>query len=145
MSESRRIVFITLLVLGGLATLAAAAAPVRAAAPAYQLLGKEAPDFALHALKGNNVRLSEYLGEVVVLSFYGSRCAPCRTQLEALDKSLKTYQSVGLRVFGINVDDDQARALEFTKGQSVEFPLLFDPVKSVSRQYQVDNLPMTVL
>jgi peroxiredoxin len=52
---------------------------------------------------------------------------------------------VGLRVFGVSVDDDQGRALEYAKGQSVSFPLLLDPTKSVSRLYQVDNLPMTVL
>jgi peroxiredoxin len=130
--------------MGGLTAIVVPLATALAAAP-YALVGRDAPDFALHAVSGSNVRLSEYQGEVVVLSFWGSRCAPCTTQLGALDKSLHTYQSVGLRVFGINVDDDQTRALEFAKGQSVGFPLLLDPEKSVSRRYQVDNLPMTVL
>jgi peroxiredoxin len=121
-----------------------AGAAALAAAP-YSLLGHEAPDFGLHAVAGSNVRLSEYRGEVVVLSFWGSRCAPCRTQLDALDKSLRTYQSAGLEVFGINVDDDQTRALEVAKSQSVSFALLLDPEKSVSRRYEVDNLPMTLL
>jgi len=133
----RRLVFVALFVTGSLTALAAAAP--------YSLLGHEAPDFALHAVVGTNVRLSEHLGEVVVLSFWGSSCGPCRTQLDALDKSLKTYQSVGLRVFGIGVDDDPARSLEFAKERSVAFPLLLDPQKDVSRRYQVDNLPMTVL
>jgi peroxiredoxin len=139
-SESRRLVFVAVLVSAGLALGAAALA----AAP-YSLLGREAPDFGLHAVAGSNVRLSEYRGEVVVLSFWGSRCAPCRTQLDALDKSLQTYQSAGLKVLAINVDDDQTRALEFAKDRSVAFPLLLDPEKSVSRRYQVDNLPMTLL
>jgi peroxiredoxin len=133
----RRLVFVALCVTGSVVA-AFAAAP-------YSLLGREAPDFALHALVGSNVRLSEHRGDVVVLSFWGSRCGPCRMQLAALDKSWKTYNSVGLRVFGIGVDDDPARSLEFAKGQSVEFPLLLDPTKDVSRRYQVDNLPMTLL
>jgi peroxiredoxin len=121
-------------------------APVASAAgPTYELLGREAPDFALHAVAGGNVRLSEHRGDVIVLSFWGSRCAPCRAQLAALDKSLATYRSAGLLVYGINVDDDQSRALDFARGQSVSFGLLLDPEKSVSRSYQVDNLPMTVL
>jgi peroxiredoxin len=136
----RRLFFVSLFALGSVMTLASALA----AAP-YALVGKAAPDFALQALVGSNVRLSEHLGDVVVLSFWGSRCGPCSTQLEALDRSLATYQSVGLRVFGVSVDDDEARALEYAKGQSVSFPLLLDPSKSVSRLYQVDNLPMTVL
>src|SRR5690606_35063798 len=103
------------------------------------------PDFALRAVEGGNMRLSEHRGEVVVLSFWGSRCAPCRTQLAALDRSLKTFGSAGLRVFGINVDDDQARALEAAHSQTLGFPLLLDPQKAVSRRYDIDTLPTTVL
>ena len=80
-----------------------------------------------------------------MLSFWSSRCPPCRAQLAALDKSLATYRSAGLQVYGINVDDDQSRALDFAHGEAVSFALLLDPEKSVSRTYQVDNLPMTVL
>ncbi len=116
-----------------------------AAAATYALLGRPAPDFALHALTGGNIRLSEHLGEVVVLSFWGSSCASCRMQLSALDRNLHTYQSAGLQVYGINVDDDQTRAIEFAHGQTVGFPLLLDPHKDVARLYDVDNLPMTVL
>jgi len=116
------------------------------AQPEYFLIGHEAPDFALHAVVGSNVRLSEHRGDVVVLSFWSSRCSPCRTQLAALDRSLATYRSAGLQVYGINVDDDQTRAIEFAHGgQAVTFALLLDPQKTVSRHYQVDNLPMTVL
>jgi peroxiredoxin len=50
-----------------------------------------------------------------------------------------------LQVYGINVDDDQTRALAYAHGESVTFPLLLDPEKTVSRSYQVDNLPMTLL
>jgi peroxiredoxin len=139
-ASAARLFFVAVLIVSGLVGLASA----RAAAP-HPLIGREAPDFALHALVGSNVRLSEALGDVVVVSFWGSRCGPCSTQLDALDRSLSTYKSVGLRVFGVSVDDDQARALEYAKGQSVSYPLLLDPTKSVSRLYQVDNLPMTVL
>jgi peroxiredoxin len=146
LSGMPRFVFVALLLAGSFTSPLLGGAGVALAAPApYALLGREAPDFALHAVVGNNARLSEHRGEVVVLSFWGSRCGPCRMQLAALGASLKTYQPVGLRVFGIGVDDDPARALEFAKGQAVEFPLLLDPTKEVSRRYQVDNLPMTVL
>jgi peroxiredoxin len=118
---------------------------VAVADPAYPLLGQEAPDFALHAVAGGNVRLSEHRGDVIVLSFWGSRCTPCRAQLAALNRSLGTYRSAGLLVYGINVDDDQGRALAFAHGEAVTFALLLDPEKSVSRSYQVDNLPMTLL
>jgi peroxiredoxin len=130
---------------GWLLAIAFGAGVSAAATPAYGLLRHEAPDFALHAVTGGNVRLSEHRGDVIVLSFWGSRCTPCKAQLAALDKSLGTYRSAGLLIYGINVDDDQTRALEFAHGRTVAFALLLDPGKSVSRSYEVDNLPMTVL
>ena len=88
---------------GVLAFVATMAAPAQ---PTYALLGQPAPDFALHASAGDNVRLSEHRGDVVVLSFWGSRCTPCRAQLAALDRSFLTYRSAGLPIYGIGVDDD---------------------------------------
>ena len=119
--------------------------PAVPAQPPYALLGQSAPDFALRAAVGGNARLSEHRGEVVVVSFWSSRCTPCRTQLAALNRSLTTYHSAGLAMFGIGVDDDPAQARDFARSASVSFELLLDPAKGVSRSYQVDNLPMTVL
>jgi len=125
--------------------LALAAVVGMATEPPYALLGRAAPDFALHAAAGDTVRLSEHRGEVVVLSFWSSRCTSCRTQLAALNRSLATYASAGLSVYGVGVDDDPLQAQEFARSAGVAFALLLDPAKTVSRSYQVDNLPMTVL
>ncbi len=130
------------MLLGALGLALAAAVSAEAG---YALLGQAAPDFALHAAGGDNVRLSEHRGEVVVLSFWSSRCSPCRTQLTALDRSLATYRSAGLAVYGVGVDDDPVQARDFARTAGVSYALLLDPAKAVSRSYQVDNLPMTVL
>jgi peroxiredoxin len=124
----------------GLATVVAAWAQ-----PTYALMGRPAPDFALHAAAGDNVRLAEHRGEVVVLSFWSSRCNPCRTQLAALNRSFQTYRSAGLAIYGVGVDDDPAQSREFARSAAVSFAMLLDPAKAVSRSYEVDNLPMTLL
>ena len=107
--------------------------------------GLPAPDFALRAFAGPNVRLSEHIGQVVVISFWGSGCDACRAQLEALERDFSRYQAQGLRVYGVEVADDQTAAQRFAGGTHVTFPLLLDPAKTVARLYDVDNLPMTVL
>ncbi|MBS0364306.1 MAG: TlpA family protein disulfide reductase [Proteobacteria bacterium] len=111
----------------------------------YGLIGREAPDFVLHAVNGSNLRLSEHRGQVVVVSFWSSRCASCRQQLAALDRSLVTYASAGLVLCGVAVDDEPQRARDFARSTGVRFAMLLDPAKDVGRDYQVDNLPMTVL
>ena len=107
--------------------------------------GVPAPDFALRAYAGPNVRLSEHVGQVVVISFWGVGCDACRSQLEALERDFGRYQAQGLRVYGVEVADDQVEALRFARGMRLTFPLLLDPAKAVARLYDVDNLPMTVL
>jgi peroxiredoxin len=126
------------------ALVAAWTLPALAARPHAQA-GLPAPDFALRAVTGPNVRLSEHIGQVVVLSFWGTGCDACRAQLDALEQDFRHYQAQGLRVYGVEVADDQAEALRFGRGTHVTFPLLLDPAKTVARTYDVDNLPMTVL
>jgi peroxiredoxin len=109
------------------------------------LIGHEAPDFALRAMVGENVRLSEARGQVVVLSFYGSRCNPCRAQLAELDAVHRTYGPAGLTVYGISIDDDPQEAREFSTSVGVGFPMLADPQKTVGREYAVDRLPTIVI
>ncbi len=114
------------------------------AAGKYPLAGKPAPDFALRSTAGVNLRLSEQRGDVVVLSFWSSRCNTCRAQLAELDRLHATYRPAGFIVFGVNVDDNPGPALEFARSQSVSFPMLMDPAKQVAREYLVDALPMLV-
>jgi peroxiredoxin len=128
-----------------LAVAALAAAAAAAAQQPYALAGQAAPDFTLRAAAGPNVRLSEHRGEVVVLSFWSNGCGTCRQQLQALGKSIGTYASAGLVVYGVSVDDVPVQAEKYARGAQVGFPLLLNPDKSVARAYQVDTLPMTVL
>lgn len=116
-----------------------------AAIAATMPIGTAAPDFALPAASGGNVRLSEHRGEVVLITFWSSRCAICATQLHALDTLQETYRSAGLVTLGVSVDDDLARARRYASEHPLRFPLLLDRAKQVSRSYGIAQLPTTVL
>jgi peroxiredoxin len=108
-------------------------------------IGSPAPDFALPAIHGGNVRLSEYRGQVVVLSFWSSRCAVCSAQLAALDELQKTYGTAGLVTLAVSIDDDMAKAREYARVHAASVPLLLDARREVGRSYRVDRLPTTLL
>jgi peroxiredoxin len=127
-----------------LAALVATVTPLARAATS-PVLGKPAADFALKAVAGDNVRLSEHLGEVVLLNFWATWCGPCRQQMPRLDQLHATYGSAGLVLLGLNVDDDASRATEFVHTVGVTYPVLLDPAKSVAPLYGLDAVPMTVL
>lgn len=109
------------------------------------LIGRAAPDFALRAMGGDNMRLSEARGQVVVLSFFGSRCNTCRTQLAELDSVRRTYGPAGLTVYGVSIDDSADDARGFATSVAVGFPMLADPEKAVGREYAIDRLPTLVI
>jgi peroxiredoxin len=108
-------------------------------------IGHAAPDFALPAAIGNNVRLSEYRGQPVIVSFWSSRCGLCARQLAALDRYYGTYRSSGLIVLGVSVDDDAQHAQDYAHAHVMAFPLLLDSAKAVSRAFGIERLPSTVL
>jgi peroxiredoxin len=117
------------------------------AAPAAppQIIGRLAPDFALPALFGDNVRLSEYRGQPVILSFWSSRCSTCSKQLATLDRLYGTYRSAGLVVFGVGIDDNLPHAREFAGARKTSYPMLLDVNKTVSPDFAIDRLPTTIL
>jgi peroxiredoxin len=114
------------------------------AADRYDLLGQPAPDLVARGVTGQNVRISEHRGEVVIVSFWSGSCSTCSRQLEALDRIAKTYASAGLVVIGVNLDDNIARAEKFARAQNVQFPLLISAPENTGSDYRVDRVPMMV-
>src|SRR5262245_5607945 len=110
---------------------------------ASQLLRQRAPDFVLRSVAGENVRLSEHLGEVIIINFWASWCGPCQQEMPLLDELYGKYQRAGLTLLSVNLDDDKERAIEMAKTLAVSYPVLLDDRKEVSRSYQVGTMPST--
>ena len=104
-----------------------------------------APDFALKSMNESNVRLSEYLGQVVLINFWATWCGPCRQQMPLLDQLHDKYERAGLVLLGINIDEDRDEAIEMAQTLQITYPILFDTRKDVSRAYEVGAMPLTVL
>jgi len=109
------------------------------------LEGQSAPDFVLKSATGQNLRLSEYRGDVVMINFWATWCGPCRQEMPLLDELYTRYQRVGFNLLGVNIDDDSRRAMQMVEELGVNFPVLFDERKEVSKLYQVEAMPVTVL
>jgi peroxiredoxin len=107
--------------------------------------GQKAPDFALKSSTGENLRLSEYRGDVVMINFWATWCGPCRQEMPLLDELYNRYQRVGFNLLGVNIDDDSRRAMQMAEELGIDFPVLFDAAKEVSRLYEVEAMPVTVL
>jgi len=109
------------------------------------LEGRPAPDFALKSSSGQNLRLSEHRGEVVMVNFWATWCGPCRQEMPLLDELYSRYQRVGFSLLGVNIDDNSSKAMNMVSELGVSFPVLFDSRKEVSKLYEVEAMPVTVL
>ena len=110
---------------------------------ATELKGAEAPDFVLKSFAGKNLRLSEYRGEVVMLSFWATWCGDCRAQLTELGAMRDRYQDAGVELLAISLDQSSRQASEMTAGAT--YPVLHDAVGDVGRLYDVTKMPVMVL
>ena len=108
-------------------------------------LGDSAPDFTLKSLGGENLRLEEYRGKVVLINFWASWCGPCRQEMPILDRIQQRYQGAGFEVLGVNVEGRDPKARRVAKELSVSFPLLFDESQAVSTDYDLQGMPFSVL
>ena len=104
-----------------------------------------APDFTLKSVDGHIVRLAEQRGTVVLVNFWASWCGPCKQEMPQLNRLYDKYRAAGFTMLGINVDEDMHTATSAAARLSVHFPVLFDADKQVSRLYDLQSMPATVL
>ena len=105
----------------------------------------KAPDFTLPSNLEQNLRLDEQAGNVVLINFWASWCAPCREEMPYLNALHEEYAELGLTVWGVNVDQKQKDADKAIRRLSVQFPVLFDSENKIAELYNVDAMPTTVI
>jgi peroxiredoxin len=102
-----------------------------------------APDFVLTDLDGNRHRLSDYLGQVVMINFWATWCPPCRAEMPSMQRAWEELEPEGIVMLGIDVGEDEETIFVFTANYPVEFPLLMDRDSKVIGQWPVRGLPTT--
>jgi len=104
-----------------------------------------APDFTLASNQGKNIKLSELSGQVVMINFWASWCGPCRQEMPLLDAMYKKYSPLGFTLLGVNVEEDSKPGKKLIRDLKVTFPILYDTSNKVSKMYNVQAMPTTVI
>ncbi len=106
-------------------------------------------DFTARDLAGREMRLSSLVGpKVVLLQFWGIRCAPCLAEMGFLSDLQDRLGPRGLQVIGVNTDRVDAGALARAmreRGLEPSYPIVLDADFSISRHYTNWLIPVTVL
>ncbi|MGI9227755.1 MAG: TlpA family protein disulfide reductase [Gammaproteobacteria bacterium] len=104
-----------------------------------------APDFVLKSASGKNIRLSELKGRVIMLNFWATWCGPCAEEIPYLNKIHDSLDPYDFELLGINLDEDQSKAIHLANKLNMNFPILFDVEKDVSKRFLIDAMPTTII
>jgi thiol-disulfide isomerase/thioredoxin len=73
---------------------------------------------------GKNVRLSAYKGQVVLINFWATWCAPCKTEIPWLVELYRDYRQRGFVVLGVSVDAEVHLIKPFAAALKMSYPVL---------------------
>ena len=87
----------------------------------------KAPDFLLADLEGNIIDLSAYSGQVIMLTFWGTWCGPCRREIPDFIKLYDEFNADGLEIVGVAVQSGTPDNIKrFTDYYKINYPILTD-------------------
>ena len=110
-------------------------------------VGDPAPDKQLSRLTGSgNGDIADYRGRWVLVNFWASWCAPCRSEAPALETFQNQHARQGFTVLGINLDDNTDDAAAFVRRYGLTYPQLRDGDGSDRRDaYGMTGFPESFL
>jgi cytochrome c biogenesis protein CcmG, thiol:disulfide interchange protein DsbE len=105
-------------------------------------IGNTAPDFTVSDSE-HAVTLSQLKGQVVVLNFWATWCAPCVEEVPSLVRMQQRMKSKGVTVLAVSVDADASQYQRFVKDHSVNLLTVRDADQKSNALYGTSKFPET--
>ena len=107
--------------------------------------GATAPDFRLDSLQGEQVRLADFKGRVVVLELWATWCGPCKLQAEILHELYEEISTTEVEFLAISLGETRETVERFVDRQPFTYPVLLDPEETLGTSLEVYALPTVVV
>jgi thiol-disulfide isomerase/thioredoxin len=104
-----------------------------------------APEFSLTDLSGQKLDLASYRGEVVLLDFWATWCAPCRVEIPHFVDLQNRYRHQGLQIIGISLDDNAEPVKAFYQQFKMNYPVAVGDAALAERYGGILGLPVAFL
>jgi cytochrome c biogenesis protein CcmG, thiol:disulfide interchange protein DsbE len=107
--------------------------------------GQPAPEITLNLYGGGGFTLSQMHGQVVVINFWASWCAPCADEAPDLERAWQTYKDQGVQFVGVDYVDAEQNALEYIEKYGITYPNGADIGTRISDAYHIAGVPETFI
>ena len=97
--------------------------------------------------KNKLLDLNDYKGNLILLNFWATWCAPCKEEMPSLDK-LQTHENLdNLKIFPINVGQDNLEeSLNFFKDLKIKnINIYFDSPITLAKKFRLRGIPTSIL
>lgn len=94
--------------------------------------------------EGEDLALSDYEGEILVVNVWASWCGPCRSEQPVLDEVHEEYADLSVDFLGVNIKDNRTAAEAYTESMDVAYPSLFDQPGEVPQAFRETVPPRAI-
>lgn len=105
--------------------------------------GPEKPLFLLDDLHGNPLALRAFAGKVVLVHFFATWCEPCVSEMASLQRLATATRGKPLAIVAVDVAEVDLRVRAFFEKRPVDFTVMLDRDRAVSKSWDVTALPTT--
>ena len=108
--------------------------------------GKPAPDFTLQDLNGEQVRLSDFKGKIVILNFWATWCPPCIREIPDFIELYEQYNDKGLEILGISLDQAGISVVKsFAQKNKINYPVMMNEGRIDQAYGGITSIPTTFI
>lgn len=105
--------------------------------------GKPAPAFALKNLEGQETKLADFAGKVLIVDFLGTLYLPCKIEAPVFIALQSQYEEQGFSVIGLATDEQVQTVRAFAEKNLINYPLLMADEKAKRDYGSIATLPTT--
>ena len=98
-------------------------------------------------VKKNQLNLNDFKGNLILLNFWATWCAPCKEEMPSLDKLQINQNLNNLKIFPINVGQDNVEnSLFFYKDLGIKnLEIYFDSPITLAKKFGLRGIPTSIL
>lgn len=105
------------------------------------VVGQPAPDFTATTVDGRQVKLSDYRGKPVWLTFGASWCQPCRAEAPDISAVYERQKSSGLEILAVFISEDAAAVRDYGDRVGLTYDKIADPNTDIASAFRILGIP----